>query len=387
MGKKKGEGTWGLLAHTIRDERVAGCSGRLPCDTQVENPWVKGSVSEGAGEGMKRLKPVFRGTGMCLAVVVLLIVACACIKPKITLFPDGGDPLDESVLEGKGRGKVAVINISGFISDAPRIMPFQSRPSMLQDVAAQLKKAEEDDDVKAIVLKVDSPGGSITASDMLYQEILNHKRRTGHKVVAAMMNVAASGGYYISLSADYLLAHPTTITGSIGVIFVRPKVTGLMGKIGLEVEVSKSGENKDMGSPFRRTSREEEAILQGMIDQMGLRFLMLVARHRGLDEKSLSEIALARIYLAGEALRLGLIDEVGYLEDALSQARKMAGLPKDAKVIAYRRTKYPNDNIYNPTTQMPEGAGVSLLGVNLPEHLFPPRGGLYYLWLPGSSTQ
>ena len=321
----------------------------------------------------------------------ILVIAClltlpGCIKPKITLFPDPAtESLKESVLEGEGRSKVAVIGINGFISDTPKGPPLQSRLNMLQDVTAQLKMAEEDDEVKAVILKVDSPGGSITASDALYHEIMDHRKRTGHKVVAVMMDVAASGGYYVALSADEILAHPTTITGSIGVIFVRPKIEGLMGKIGLNVEVNKSGKNKDMGSPFRQTSEDEERILQGLIDQMGQRFLNLVAIHRKMDANALLEIADARIYLADEALKLGLIDRIGYLSDAVSRAKKVAGLPEDAKVVAYRRAEYPDDNIYNPASSRTGESGISLGGMNLPDYLLPPPSGFYYLWLPGAA--
>jgi protease-4 len=127
---------------------------------------------------------------------------------------------------------------------------------MVQEFVSQLRLAEKDKKIKALLLKIDSPGGSVIASDIVYNEILAFKKRTGAKVVVAMMGVAASGGYYISLPADTIVAHPATITGSIGVIFFRPKVTGLMGKIGVGVEVNKSGKNKDIGSPFRQTTAE-----------------------------------------------------------------------------------------------------------------------------------
>lgn len=320
--------------------------------------------------------------------IVCLVGLSGCLKPRITLFPDpGAEPLKESVLEGEGRGKVAVIGIRGFISDTPKGTPFRSSLNMLQDVTAQLGMAEKDDEVKAIILKIDSPGGSITASDALYHEIMEHRNRTGHKIVAIMMDVAASGGYYVALSADEIMAHSTTITGSIGVIFVRPKVEGLMGKLGVNVEVNKSGRNKDMGSPFRQTSQEEERILQGLIDQMGQRFLNLVASRRRIDASTLVGVADARIYLADEALQLGLIDRIGYLRDAVFRAKKLAGLAKEAKVVAYRRADYPNDNIYNPASSWAGEGGAGLGGVNVPEHLLPPPSGFYYLWLPGGTGQ
>ncbi len=198
-------------------------------------------------------------------------------------------------------------------------------------------------------------------------------------MVAAMMGVAASGGYYISLPADYILAHPTTITGSIGVIFMRPKVTGLMHKIGIGMDVSKSGVNKDIGSPFRPATAEEEKIFQDLTDRLGVRFIDLVAKHRKLDPAIIAEIATARIYLASEALELGLVDEIGYLENAVLQAKKLAQLPEDAKVVVYRRTEYPDDNIYNTSTRY-GGGDVSLISLKLPGSLGYIRTGFYYLW-------
>ena len=195
-----------------------------------------------------------------------------------------------------------------------------------------------------------------------------------------MGGVAASGGYYISLPADMILAHPTTITGSIGVIFMRPNVTGLMGKIGVTVDVTKSGENKDIGSSFRVGTEEENKIFQELIEELGKRFFSLVLKHRKLDQKALDEIATARIYLANDALSLGLIDKIGYLRDALDAARQIAALPKDARVIVYRRTRFPDDNIYNTYTSLDSGRSASLVDLGLPEAINIQHTGFYYLW-------
>ena len=193
------------------------------------------------------------------------------------------------------------------------------------------------------------------------------------------MGLAASGGYYIALPADYILAHPTTITGSIGVIFARPKVAGLMQKIGVTVEVNKSGTDKDMGSPFRPTSVEEDKIFQTLTDRLGVRFVDLVAGHRKLEAEVVARISTARVYLADEALELGLVDEVGYLAAAVNQAKKLAGLAEDAKVVVYRRSEYPDDNIYNTSTQY-GGGKASLISMELPGSLNHIQTGFYYLW-------
>jgi protease-4 len=307
------------------------------------------------------------------ALLIMLIPVTGCQAPKIRLFPSQADPLQEYVLEGM------VIHIRGIISNSPREGFVRTRPSVVQEVVSQLRLAEEDEDVKAVILKINSPGGTVTASDILYNEIAAYKKRTEAKVVVALMGVAASGGYYISLPADYILAHPTTITGSIGVIFARPKVAGLMQKIGVTVEVNKSGADKDMGSPFRPTSAEEEKIFQALTDRLGVRFVDLVARHRKLKPEVVAQISTARVYLAGEALELGLVDEVGYLATAVDQAKKLAGLTEDAKVVVYRRTEYPDDNIYNTSTQY-GGGKASLISMELPGSLNHIQTGFYYLW-------
>jgi len=317
-----------------------------------------------------------------LTVTALLVSGCAA--PRIKLFPDATDPLREFTLQGTEKGKVLVIPIRGIISDAPRKGFPRARPSMVQEIVSQLRLAEKDEEVRAVFLKIDSPGGSTTASDLLYHEIMAFKKRTGARVVVAMMDVAASGGYYVSLSADFILAHPTTVTGSLGVIFMQPKLTGLMEKIGLNMEVSKFGKNKDMGSPFRQTTEEEQRILQGLTDELGGRFVSLVAKHRKLDQKALADISTARVYLANDALQLGLVDKIGYLSDALLQAKKIAGLPEDSKVVVYRRTEYPDDNLYNTSTTEYSGSGLSLINLGLPDSMTSLRTGFYYLWSPAA---
>ena len=311
--------------------------------------------------------------------IVAIILYMGCTAPKIRLFPSQADPLKESTLQGKAKQKIVIIPVRGIISDAPRVGFVRTRPSIVQEVVSQLRLAEKDKNVKAVILKIDSPGGTVTGSDILYNEIVNFKNRTDTTVVAAMMGVAASGAYQISLTADYILAHPTTVTGSIGAVMVRPKVTGLMHKVGVGVEINKSGKNKDMGSPYRATSPEEDQILQDLIDRLGLRFVDLVEKHRELGPQAIAEISTGRVFLANEALELGLVDDIGYLEKALLQTKKLAKLPDDVKVVVYRRSEYPDDNIYNTSTRYGEGNG-SFISLGLLESLDEFKTGFYYLW-------
>lgn len=321
--------------------------------------------------------------GLVVLLLTGMVIMGGCAAPQVKLFSDASDPLKESILQGTEKGKVLVVSLQGVISTRPREGTLRTLPSMVQEVISQLRMAEKDEEIKCLLLKVDSPGGTATASDILYNEILAFKERTQAKIVVSMMDIAASGGYYVSLPADIIFAHPTTITGSIGVVFMRPNVTGLMDKIGFTMDVNKSGKNKDMGSPFRRPTADETQMLQDLTDGLADRFLKLVEKHRGLEETALSAISTARVYLPAEAKALGLIDNIGYLDDALAESLKISGLPEKAKVVVYRRTLFPNDNLYNPLTTRSNIQTQPLLDLGLQNtaaHLSP---GFYYVWTPG----
>jgi protease IV len=314
-----------------------------------------------------------------LIMIVFLTALIGCSLPKLSLFPEAG-PLKEVTLEGSGEGKVLVLSIDGPISDAPKQKLLRTEPGMVQEVVTHLQKAEKDPQIKALLLKVNSPGGTITASDILYHEISDYKERSGAKVVVAMMDVAASGGYYLSLPADWIMAHPTTITGSVGVIFMRPGVSGFMEKYGLAMNVNKSGEEKDMGSPFRPPTEHDEAIFQALTDQMAQRFYRLVQKHRKLTPEHMEQIKTARIFLADEARKLGLVDQVGYLKDAIAKAKSLAGLKANAKVVTYRRLESPDDNIYNPAMSSSPQRGPEANLPTLSRFLAIPQAGFYYMW-------
>ncbi len=194
-------------------------------------------------------------------------------------------------IEGTGADKILLIPVRGVISDSPREGLITTNPSLVQEVVSQLRKAEKDKRIKAVLFKVNTPGGTITASDILYHEISGYRQRTSAKVVSAMMDIATSGGYYLSLPADLIMAHPTTLTGSVGVIFVQPKAMGLMGKIGLGVEC-KVWEEQGYGSPFGKYGAEQK-LLQATVDRLGDRFVSLVKKHRTLDAQALAEMSTA----------------------------------------------------------------------------------------------
>ena len=275
--------------------------------------------------------------------------------------------------------KIAIIDVDGIIDDESEDSLLRSRDSTIVSVVEKLKKAEADPDVKAVILRVDSPGGSVTASDVLYEEIRSFKARKAVPIVAAFMGVAASGGYYISCACDRIVAHPTTITGSIGVIALHVSLAGLLEKVGVKVEALKSGVHKDTGSVFRDLSDDERKLLQALIDDMHGRFVGVVARGRSavMTEVQARELADGRIYTADQALKLKLIDRIGYLKDAVDEAKTLAGM-KGAKLVIYTRRPDSAENVYSPTraSTSSDTAALELVRRALAFRLC-------YLWEPG----
>lgn len=325
---------------------------------------------------MHRFPPI-----AALPVLLALCLGLAACAPSFSVFGDANAPYKEQTVAGEGSGKILLLSIDGLISEHGKEGLLRTRPSTVEAVAAQLKLARADKDIKAVVLKVDSPGGTVAASDVIYHEIMAYKAETGVKVVAALMGVAASGGYYVALPADRICALPTTVTGSVGVIFLQPRVAGLLEKIGVGVDVSKSGAQKDMGSPFRPATEEEKRLVDAMVKAQAARFTGLVQEHRKLAPEALAQVSTARVFTAQEAKDLGLVDSIGYMEDAVAQAAQLAGLPKDARVVSYRRSPAPDATYYQPGAQA-GAAQAALVDLGL-ENLLPVRSGLYSLWTPG----
>jgi protease-4 len=228
------------------------------------------------------------------------------------------------------------------------------------------------------VIRINSPGGTVTASDIIFHELRTFKSRRDIPVVAVMMDVAASGGYYVALAADTIVAHPTTVTGSIGVIMFTVNAEGLLDKVGLQAAAIKSGERKDMGSPFRALTPDERAIFQSVIDELQRQFVDKVVARRGLTRDAAQRAADGRVYTAEQALALRLIDRVGYVTDALDIARQAMGV-KDARVIVYRRPRQYRATYYAQAESQAPGVDsafahlASLVGSG-------PR--FLYLWAP-----
>jgi protease IV len=308
---------------------------------------------------------------LCLG---LLLQGCI----NLPLFPGPG-PLQEAHMSGKGDAKILLIDISGVISSQEKEGIFPA-PSLLASVKEQLTRASQDDRVKAVVLRINSPGGTVTASDIIHHELKAFKSSKKVPIVASIMDMGTSGGYYIAAAADTVLAHPSSVTGSIGVIMLTVNARGLLEKIGVEATAVTSGPRKDMGSPFRVMTVEERAIFQGLIDSFYQRFLSIVQDGRpNLQMDQIKKLADGRIYTGEQAKAAGLVDEIGYLEDAIEQAKKRAGLT-DARVVTYKRPGSYSNNVYSKL--MVPGPLAGLGELDLMAFV---RGGtpqFMYLWMP-----
>jgi protease-4 len=201
----------------------------------------------------------------------------------------------------------------------------------------EIKDYVKDPSVKAIVLRVDSPGGAVAPSQEIYEEV--RKAVAKKKVVVSMGSLAASGGYYISAPASRIVANPGTLTGSIGVIMEIPNLEGLMNKVGVKTEVIKSGRHKDIASVFRGIGREEREILQGVLDDVHDQFIKAVAEGRKMLPEQVTKIADGRIFTGKQAVGIGLVDELGNLEDAIKVAAKLSGIKGEPGVVS-RKEKF-----------------------------------------------
>ncbi len=301
--------------------------------------------------------------------VLSLAQAAGCIKVNLL---EETQPLTEQTISGSGREKVLVLDISGVIVSGDIGSPLSERkkPGLIARMREALDRAREDRNVKAVVLRINSPGGGVTASDTLYHELARFKQETGVVMVAHIMDVGASGGYYAALAADTITAQPTSVTGSIGVIMYRVDATGLLQKIGVQASEISSGDKKSIGSPLRPLSEDERKIFQGVIDDLYGRFTGLVAGSRKLSPDAVRKLADGRIFTSKEAQAAGLIDGIGYIEDAVELAKKKAGLSR-ASVVMYLRPGEYRNNLYS----------LNLFSLDLGE-LADPGARFLYLWWP-----
>jgi len=280
--------------------------------------------------------------GGIVALALLLLTAATVVLVLLAGLGGGGvgggpaalpDTFEEEYVSGEGPDKIAVLPVVGVIgsADSGALGTPAATPEVLRD---QLRQAAEDEGVKAVVLEVNSPGGGVVASDEMHQHILDFKRESRKPVVVSMGDTAASGGYYISTAADRIVANEVTLTGSLGVIFSWLNYGEAARDLGLEEEVFKSGEFKDIGSPTREPTREEAEIFRGLVDEAYADFVGVISEGRDLPEERVREIADGRVYSGQQARALDLVDALGGLDRAAEVASELSRTD-EATVVRY----------------------------------------------------
>lgn len=287
-----------------------------------------------------------QGKGHVLAGILLLLVA-GCVTVKVSLFEER-KPLKEKVISGTGRDKILLMDISGIIVESPHHGLLSMFKGLTQPdrIKEELEKASKDSHIKALVLRINSPGGTVSGSDVVLHELKAFKEEQKVPVVACLTGLATSGGYYVAQAADTIIAYPTCITGSIGVLAMKLNVKGLMDKFGVDEDMVKSGRWKDFWSPFRPASPEEKKMMQEVIDDFYRSFVEVVAQGRKMSADEVRRVADGRIFTATQALDLKLVDQLGYLDDALKLAQEKAGL-EEARIVRYHRPESYRPTIYS----------------------------------------
>lgn len=287
--------------------------------------------------------PVKPGPGRWTGLLLVLFLVSAVCGVYLTVKPAMKCEKEPAKKEGMGtalsslsarsdKGSVAWIKVRGVIATDNSSSPF-SRPQGAGAIAKKVREAGEDEGVKAIVLDINSPGGTVAAVQNIYSEILRAKKN-GKKVVALFRDVAASGGFYIAMAADKIVAEPGTITGSVGVIMQSANVEGLFDKIGVKMVPITSGKYKDIGSAYRPMTDAEKALLQDMVNDTYTQFFAAVKAGRpGVEETVLQEYTDGRVFTGQRAYNLGFIDKLGGEEEALALAGELTGV-KDPKIIS-----------------------------------------------------
>jgi len=259
---------------------------------------------------------------------LIILAACATIMFSgfIFLFSFGSKLVNANFIKqySSASGNIGIVEINGMILSSKKI---------IQDI----KTFRDNDSIKAIILRIDSPGGGIGPSQEIYREII--KTRRDKKIITSMGSVAASGGYYIASATHKIIANSGTITGSIGVIMEYANIQEIAKKIGISPVVIKSGEFKDIGSPLRELTDSEKIILQELVDELHLQFVNDAAKARGIEVEKMMKLADGRVYTGQKALKLNLIDRLGNLDDAVQWAGELSGIKGALKPVYPKEEK------------------------------------------------
>jgi len=278
-----------------------------------------------------------------IAGLILLLCLLAVVAGVVLVIrPGGGKDVLGSVTGKKALSSepgIAIVYIYGSLFVPEQSGPWGRFLSGTDRIVEQLKKIERLEQVKAVVLRINSPGGTVGSVQEIYNQVGKLKEK-GKKIIACTGDVCASGGYYIACASDKIVANPGAITGSVGVIMTAGNAQELFRKIGVKIEVIKSGKYKDMGSPAREMTSEEKTLIQGVIDDAYAQFLDVVVKGRGLDLNRAKDLCQGQIYTGRQAKDAGLVDETGDLRDAIRIAGELSGLGPEPKIIEMEKSLY-----------------------------------------------
>lgn len=322
-----------------------------------------------------------------MALSLVAVAGCAPLTFTVGVGPDKQALVETTVETESGhRGrKVAVIDVTGLLinADQPGLLQRGENPVAL--LHEKLRLARNDHRVKAVVLRLNTPGGGVTASDVMYQEVRRFKERSGKPVVALAMDVTASGGYYLACASDHVVAEPTSVVGSIGVIMQTISVKPALSRIGVEADAITSGPNKAAGSPLETMTPEQRAILQGLVDDFYGRFVEVVRTNRpGIDAGRFAEVTDGRVMSGQQAFDAGLVDEVGGLYDAFAKAKALAGVEHANLVLYHRPMRYVGSPYAAAPQGAPAGTQINVAQLNIDgTALGATPVGFYYLWTGG----
>ncbi|RJQ27665.1 MAG: signal peptide peptidase SppA [Peptococcaceae bacterium] len=261
-----------------------------------------------------------------------------------------------------GGGEIGIIHIDGIIAGGKSGGGFLGNQVSSEEITARLREAAKNPRLKAVVIRINSPGGTASASQEISTEVARLKQ-AGKKVVVSMGDMAASGAYWIAAGADQIVANPATITGSIGVIIETQNMQSLFGKIGLSMETFKSGPHKDMGSPSRPVTPEERVIFQSMIDDIYDQFINVVAKGRGMETAAVKTLADGRVFTGQQAKELGLVDQLGNYYDAVSLAARLAGISGEPQVVELGPRSIWQEFFGNTLSQLVSPGGMGYLNI------------------------
>ncbi|HEY6565545.1 MAG TPA: signal peptide peptidase SppA [Pirellulaceae bacterium] len=274
--------------------------------------------------------------------------------------------------------KVAIIDIDGLLVNAPCVGPYSQGDNPVSLLREKLEAVAKDQTVRAVVLRINSPGGSVTATDVMWNDLRRFREKSHLPVVACLMDVAAGGGYYLATTADVIVAHPTSVTGGIGVILNLYNLRELMAQFNVLGQEIKAGELIDMGTPVRPLPQKARDLLQDMANEYHVRFQSVVREARGgaLTDADTFD---GRVFTGQEALRRGLVDRLGYLDEAIGEAAALSGHP-GATPVLYHRDSDPTRSIYDVTPNVPLQS--SLWPVDVPGMNRASLPTFLYLWQP-----